>query len=42
MSTFKAVVIILLPLVILGFLLIIAIAGAIGAGVFVNGFLKDF
>jgi hypothetical protein len=42
MSTLKAVVIILLPLFILGFLLTIALAGAIGAGVFVNGFLKGF
>jgi hypothetical protein len=42
MSTFKAVVIILLPLFILVFLIVIALAGAIGAGVFVNGFLKGF
>jgi hypothetical protein len=42
MSTLKAVVIILLPLVILVFLLIVALAGAIGAGVFVNSFLKGF
>jgi hypothetical protein len=42
MSTLKALVIILLPLVVLIFLCIIALAGAIGAGVFVNGFLKGF
>ena len=42
MSTLKAVVIILLPLVVLVFLCIIALAGAIGAGVFVNGFLNKF
>jgi hypothetical protein len=42
MSTFKAMVIILLPLFILVFLFIIAVAAAIGAGFFVNGFLKEF
>jgi hypothetical protein len=42
MSTLKAVTIILLPLVVLVFLFIIALAGAIGAGVFVNGFLNKF
>jgi hypothetical protein len=42
MSTLKAVVIILLPVLILLCLFIIALAGAIGAGVFVNGFLKEF
>jgi hypothetical protein len=42
MSTFKALVIILFPLLILCFLLIIAVAAAIGAGFFVNGFLKEF
>jgi hypothetical protein len=42
MSTFKAVTIILLPLIIIGILLTIAVAAAIGAGFFVNGIFKDF
>lgn len=42
MSTFKAVVIILLPLFIVGILLVIASAAAVGAGLFVNGIFKEF
>ncbi|HUI93110.1 MAG TPA: zinc ribbon domain-containing protein [Chitinivibrionales bacterium] len=40
MSTFKAVMIILLPIVIIGILLAVALAAAIGAGFFVKDILK--